>query len=77
MKVEPAALRASKRFFAADSHAATDVTAFMYAHASSTFFDPFGTTQPFPLNIVIGPPLRFVKNLATRSTFGELFENTL
>ena len=35
----------------------TEVAAFMYAHASSTFFEPFGTTQPLPLNIVIGPPL--------------------
>ena len=77
MNVEFCALRAASRFFAAMSHAFTDVTAFMYLQASALFFEPLGTTQALPLKYVIGPPLWFVKNLATRSALGELLENTL
>ena len=75
--IPPKAASAPRHPSVAMSHAFTDVTAFMYLHASALFFEPFGTTQALPLKYVIGPPLWFVKNLATRSAFGELFENVL
>ena len=56
VNVESAALRALRRFPAAVTQAPTDVTAFTYLHAPTTFFDPFGITQPFPLKNVIGLP---------------------
>src|SRR5687767_13528982 len=68
VNARPCRLRRSKRDFATVLHALTDCSALMYLHASAASPEPRGIAQALPLIIVIGPPLRFVKNLAVMST---------
>ena len=68
MEARPWRLRRVYRFLATVRLASTEVIAFMNLQARPGCLEPRGIAQPLPLSIEIGPPLRFVKNLAVMLT---------